>query len=463
MRRHTAEIEEGNMQKTEETPKSKYRVTAMYTAFLCVWTMYAFHSQSHIMTNVDGTVTTSLKLKGVDAERSRELVDDSLDQANALQLDDDDLDPMSAPNLLDGTTNPVDETIDMVDDTSWMTAEHLKLSSVSSRKYSTEPNTEFCKRLSPQGVNKAPIRIFIYQKGGGEQLVNILIHYLQALTYDEIVVIANEERDDDILSDYLYRDIVDKGIHFWQCSGSLTKKGPRWTEVMQQYQNYTEFLLPIDADEYLSIASPESAEVPHLIWNRPALQTALKALPPSGGKPYKTLDAKPVPVDCKNHPDADPVVPLFQKKHFSKFCAVPGISKGNLNCFAKNIFDSKEFESVDNGNHHGTKKKQKELRTKCENEGLESVYIPTNFVLVHYQVLQYSDWFLHLIKRVVDYKYMDCNDPNPSWPYFHVCNLYAKGLETNFSVNELTPLYEDLFCNNLRAYYQIDTMTPLSC
>ncbi len=466
----TSDIE-ANTERTGNTSNHRYGVVAFYTLFLVGWSLYAFDTQSHLVTKVDrffnrnsGDTTPGAGWDDVDVEGNPTILDDDNDL---------DLDPMNAPNLYDDSIDSSsggfgvatrDKKLKSPTSSSWVTAEHLKLSSVSSRKYSTEPETEFCTRVSTHGFNKAPLRIFIYQKGGGEQLVNILIHYLQALTYDEIVIITNEERDsDDILSDYLYRDIVAKGIHFWQCSGNLVRKGNRWTEVIQQYQNFTDFVLPIDADEYLSISSPETAEMPQLIWNRPALLDALKALPPSGGKPYKTLDAKPIPVDCKNHPDADPVVPLFDKRHYSKYCAVPGISQGKLNCFTKNIFEGKEFVSVDNGNHHGPKEREKEFRTTCENDGVEAVYIPTNFVLAHYQVLQYSDWFLHLIKRVVDYKYMDCSNPQPSWPYYHVCNLYAKGQETNFSVHELTPLYEDLFCENLRVYYDISTMTSLSC
>jgi hypothetical protein len=60
--------------------------------------------------------------------------------------------------------------------------------------------TESCVRLSTQDMGLAKFRIVVYQKQGGQQLVGLLVHYLQTLTYDEIVVIANEEGDN-ILED----------------------------------------------------------------------------------------------------------------------------------------------------------------------------------------------------------------------------------------------------------------------
>ncbi len=343
-------------------------------------------------------------------------------------------------------------------------AEHLSLSSVSSRQFTTDSDTtEGCKRLSPFGLNHAPLRIFIYQKNGGEQLVNILIHYLQALTYDEVVIIANEEDDgtDLLATNPFYEKVVGKGIHFWQCSGTLQYKGQRWTEVISQYKDKTDFVLPIDADEFLAIELNGDTTSASLAWDRPSLLSALKDLPPSGGKPYKTLDAKPIPVDCEGHPDR--IIPDVEGRHSPRHCNVPGITKGKFGCFAKNIFAGEDFTTVDNGNHHGPKEKTREWRMRCENEGLEAAYIPSNFVLIHYQVLDFNDWLIHMLKRVVDYKYeLDCDKPNPNWPPFHVCNAHAKSKAANFSVNEMTKIYNQMFCT-MRSSYDTSGITALAC
>mmetsp|Transcript_15407 Transcript_15407/g.17611 ORF Transcript_15407/g.17611 Transcript_15407/m.17611 type:complete len:422 (+) Transcript_15407:119-1384(+) len=343
-------------------------------------------------------------------------------------------------------------------------AEHLKLSPISGRKFDLPPTTDACKRLSPFGMGNAPIRIFIYQKKGGQQLVNILIHYLQALTYDEIVIIANEDDDggDLLESNAFYQNIVSKGIHFWQCAGSLQEKGKNWQQVINQYQDKTEFLLPIDVDEYLAIALPEEDTTkPTLVFDRISLLVNLKKLPSSGGKWYKTLDAKPLPVDCEDHPDG--IIPDFQKRYSPHHCNIPGITKGKMGCFNKNIIAGKDFTTLDNGNHHGPKEKTVEWRTNCETNGVESTYIPSNFVLIHYQVLDFSDWLIHMLKRVVDYKYeMDCDKPESNWPLFHVCNAHKTAKAANFSVHEMTKIYDSWFCV-MRSYYDTTGITTLSC
>merc|ERR1719296_176286 len=78
--------------------------------------------------------------------------------------------------------------------------------------YDVQDKTSGCVRLSTQAAGHAKYRIVVYQKQGGQQLVDILVHYLQALTYDEIIVIANE--DGDVLEDTpMYKEFMLKGIH----------------------------------------------------------------------------------------------------------------------------------------------------------------------------------------------------------------------------------------------------------
>ncbi len=370
------------------------------------------------------------------------------------------------------------DTVKVLDDTG--KSAHLGLSNISSRQHNTTlSETQGCKKLSPFGYNEAKLRIFIYQKQEGNNLANALTHYLQALTYDEVVIIANEEDDGTglLASNPLYEKMVSSGIHFWQCTGTLQDKGKRWTEVMTQYKDKTDFLLPIDVDEYLAIEVPPApsesesksdvetdatTKPPSLVWDRPSLLSSLKALPPSNGKPYKTLDAKPVPTDCEGRKGA--MIPEFDNKFSPRHCDIPSISQGNMGCFAKNIFAGKDFTSVDNGNHHGPKDKTSEWRLICETKSLEDVYIPSNFVLVHYQVLDFSDWLIHMLKRAVDYKYeLDCDKPNPNWPPFHVCNLHAKSKEANFSVHEMKNIYNHWVCSNRPGHYDINGIKTLSC
>ncbi len=340
-------------------------------------------------------------------------------------------------------------------------ADHLSLSSISSREFRTEPRTENCIRLSSHGLNRAPFRVFIYQKKGGEQLVNILVHYLQVLTYDEIVIIANEDEDGDLSDNFLYRDIISKGMHLWQCSGTMHVKGERWTEVIRQYQNKTDFVQPVDVDEYLTILSPETKS---LIWDRPSLITTLNNLPPaSRDKPYKTANSKPVPLDCEAH-NSNSIIDLG--KHKARHCLITGVTKAETACFSKVFFKGEFFHETDVGNHIGAYgRTQKQRVLKCRAEGVENTFIPTNFVLVHYQVLDFNDWFIHFIRRTVDDKRVQCEKvPEKGWLSFHPCTLIAEAFKTNFSIYHMKKVYKREVCErNSRSYYNTSSITTLTC
>jgi len=76
-----------------------------------------------------------------------------------------------------------------------------------SAAFEAEEKTENCVRLSTQAMDHAKFRIVVYQKQGGQQLIDLIVHYLQALTYDEIVVLANE--DGDILKTTpMYKELI---------------------------------------------------------------------------------------------------------------------------------------------------------------------------------------------------------------------------------------------------------------
>mmetsp|Transcript_5540 Transcript_5540/g.6803 ORF Transcript_5540/g.6803 Transcript_5540/m.6803 type:complete len:457 (-) Transcript_5540:742-2112(-) len=413
----------------------------------------AFETHLRLITLDDGIETFDI----IDLEESEERKDRETEEESGNDLES----LVTNPQKMRRLHTDKNEEMSLME-TQVQQADHLhqSRSSILTRKHKLVPTTEGCKRVSPHNADEAPLRIFIYQKKGGQQLVSNLIHYLQAMTYDEIVILTNEEGDN-ILSDPFYEDIVSKGIHMWQCSGTLLMKGNRWSEVMNQYQKLTDFLLPIDVDELLSISSPDLKNRT-LTWDRPTLLSTLDSLPSSGGKPYKTLDAKPVPIDCDK--DSDGPTLDFDRKYMSRHCMVPGITRGKKGCFAKNIFEGKTFTTVDNGNHHGPKEKTPEFRSICEKGNFDQVYIQTTFVLVHYQVVDFGDWLTHLLKRAVDYQYeMNCDEPNPNWPSHHVCNLYAQGKAVNFSISEMKKTYKGMLCANKALHYDTSHINALSC
>eukprot|EP00978_Attheya_sp_CCMP212_P028538 scaffold98809_cov31-Attheya_sp.AAC.1 len=333
---------------------------------------------------------------------------------------------------------------------------HAHLSIVPRRNNIAASRTENCVRLSSHGFDDAQFRIVIYQKQGGQQLLDLLVHYLQALTYDEIVLVANE--DGDILEDtLLLKEIISKGVHVWQCIGTHLDKGDRWTQVIKQYQNATDFIQPVDVDEYLAILSPKNTSI---IWTRQSLLTTLENLPPSNGNPYKTHDSKPVPLDCNPNEIGNQPNLL---KHQAQHCSIAGFTKPTMGCNNKIFFRGKDFQKTDTGNHFGLP----ECFETCIKKGVEASFQPTNFVLLHYQTLNFQDWLVHALRIAHDENFnrLDLLDSEPcpdgSEPW-QACPLFREFLALNFSLYDIRSRYHEMVCH-LRADLDARGVTTLSC
>ena len=328
-----------------------------------------------------------------------------------------------------------------------------------SATFEAEQKTENCLRLSTQPMGHAKFRIVVYQKQGGQQLIDLIVHYLQALTYDEIVVVANE--DGKILETTpVYKELISKGIHLWQCIGSRDEKGDLWTQVVTQYKDTSDFLQPTDVDEYLALLSPTNST--SLLWDRTSLHAALDELPLSNGRPYKTLDSKPTPHDCENGGDMVKKKPLDLLKYQPLHCKLSGFSKPKDNCYNKVFFRGSEFTETDLGNHFGSIK----FLNACEKEGLEAGFQPTSFVLIHYQTLDFHDWLVHALRMATDAKFnrLDLDDKCPKGhdKPWHSCVIFRELVDLNFSLYGIRELYHNKGCN-VESYLDAAGVTTLTC
>jgi len=339
--------------------------------------------------------------------------------------------------------------------------DHLRDSNIS-RPNESSSSTENCIRLSPHGHGHAQFRIIIMQKHGGQQLIDQIVHYLQALTYDEIVVVAHGEGNTP-LTVMLIQEYVSKGVHLWRCDGDFFTRGDQWSQVIQQYQNTSDYVQGLDVDEYLTILTPNKTS---LVWNRLSLHTALKNLPPSSGKPYKTLMSTVLPVDCPKTQLSRNAPLSSLTKHQARHCRITGLTEGGLSCFNKVFFRGEDFVKTDNGNHHGTTKLGGSNRRICEEKGVEAAYVPTNFVLVHLQVLDFQDWFVHAVKVATDLgvnsfdKSSVCPaGQNKPW---NPCPRFKRFFAANFSAYELRSMYFKEACVK-KPFYDMDGITTMSC
>lgn len=301
-----------------------------------------------------------------------------------------------------------------------------------------------CVRQTNHTRRHALMRVIVFQKDGQMQLQNLISHYIQALRYDEIVIINHDGNDPFTL------EIIDQyaqlGVHVWNCNGTMEEvmkadelaKGQMWSDVISMYKSDSEFLLPVDVDEHLMLRMGAKPGSPfhngsYITWNRDDLSKALSQLSTSG-KFYKTANATVIPYDC-------------------------GMSKSQIRvnrtmvpiCIAKIFFRGVDFNGTDAGNHYGIPRD--EFAYKCQNDGVENVYEITNFIMVHHQVTCFNDWLLHSLrvaneKGLTD-KAVNCSQQD-SRRVVEICNLWHSFAADNFSVWKMKDIYQDRVCSMLR-------------
>ena len=333
---------------------------------------------------------------------------------------------------------------------------HDHLNTPPSTTFEAEQNTEKCVRLSTQAMGHAKFRTVVYQKHGGQQLIDFITHYLQALTYDEIVVVANE--DGNILEDTpLYNELISKGVHLWQCIGTHADKGNLWTQVLKQYKDTSDFIQPADVDEYLALVSPTNET--SLLWDRTSLHTALDELPLSDGKPYKTIDSKPVPRDCKNALENPNPLDLADTKYQARHCTVSGFTVPEISCHNKVFFRGSEFTETDTGNHFGST----DFLKACTEEGLEAGFQPTNFVLINYQALDFKDWLIRALRMATEENFnrFDIDKcPEGHDQKWHECVIFGEMVALNFNLYDIRALYQQRMCN-VGAHFDVAGVTKI--
>jgi hypothetical protein len=184
-------------------------------------------------------------------------------------------------------------------------------------------------------------------------------------------------------------------------------------------------------DEYLALISPTDSK--SLVWDRSSLHSALDKLPVSNGKPYKTIDSKPVPLDCNKNIGNE----FKHLKHQGRHCNLAGFSKPVWGCYNKIFYRSEDFKETDIGNHFG----QVESLRKCEKEGVEAAFQPTNFVMLHNQSMDFQDWLVHALRMATDAKFnqLDLDKcPKGNDQPWHSCPIFRDFLKaTTSSVSSL--------------------------
>lgn len=314
-------------------------------------------------------------------------------------------------------------------------------------------------------------RFVIFQRDLGLRLRHQVSHYRSILPYDSLVIINHVGTDQNTLKDLKY--YADKGAHVWNCTGDFHFKGDMWTAVTKEYQNVSDFLFPLDGDEYLTIFQKDANGHPSLSWTYEDLEKELWHMNRIGemGKPFKMLKSLPFPSDCdlsihlKNNnieAIATHLSTMERASSSSPFCEIQYTSSDiDQYCYNKCAYRGDDFIGVDSGNHG-----LDQFVSPCRKEygfskitddawpidpsAKNNTFNLSNLTLVHLQLTKFSDYLEHGLRGTSDYginKYgfqsFDCDDLSKGDAY---CKKWNHFLNVSLDYYKLKTLYQKEAC-----------------
>jgi hypothetical protein len=334
------------------------------------------------------------------------------------------------------------------------------------QQHTTYPTTTHagCTLLTNTTHYHAKMRFIVFQRDSSEQLHDLIVYYSQVVPLDSLVVIdhlGENERTKQILN--LYSSM---GMHVWRCEKEWDLKEKMWTSVVQVYQNTSDFVFPIDVDEYLAVKTYDEEDQkgkPKLVWTRKALYKELDTLLEQyDGRPFKTWWTQPVSPDCPSLSDSglesnQQLIPL--NSFHSKQCSISeAVEDPDYYCMAKVFTKGSEYVSTDTGNHFGATSKLKgnpDLFQACRkyitDKKLPNPYFQTNLSLVHMQDLTFHDWVMHHMRGASSYDFnkfgremaqMECKYRKGS----HYCRSWVAMAKTNFGYWNMESVFQEMQC-----------------
>mmetsp|Transcript_4242 Transcript_4242/g.6452 ORF Transcript_4242/g.6452 Transcript_4242/m.6452 type:complete len:335 (+) Transcript_4242:223-1227(+) len=243
---------------------------------------------------------------------------------------------------------------------------------------SSEDNSELLANVNVNVNANAKLALatfIVFQSNTGHQLQNFMAYYSQVIPLQNIVIIDHQTdilNADEYTTSLLHK-FNDLGAHIWHCEGSFAHKAEMWSWVTNRYTHSSEWVFPLDIDEYIAIAvnkpmkkgSSQDIGKEVLSWNKADFENALLKLKDTG-KPFKMEKGDVYPVDCKFDQDFQTVqnanVPssskgvstvLYDKSPMQKIKYVGRRKEQRIRCMDKVFFRGKDFNFTDTGNHFG--------------------------------------------------------------------------------------------------------------
>ena len=352
-----------------------------------------------------------------------------------------------------------------------------------------------CQLKPPSNHTHALARFIIFQRDLGDKLQDLIAHYTKAVSYDSMVIIDHNGISQSAQLDLQH--YAKRGAHIWRCEGSFDYKADMWSDVVASYKEKSDFLFPIDGDEYMTIlrdgGDDEGSHSLH--WTYEDLSRELKYLGEVGkkGLPFKTIRSIPIPSDCnmEDHP-GKALMGGEQKGHAkladkfdggapSPMCQLQYTASDKRHyCYNKCFYRGNEFKEVDKGNHGIPEF----LRSCIEEYGLfrdpsskrvgpidlnstvDATFSLSNLTLLHLQTNGFSDFVLHRLRGASDkgFNQIDngVNDHTPCDPdgsSGHYCHGWNAFVGVSFDYYKLKEMYQKEVC--MKYDPKISMLIPL--
>jgi hypothetical protein len=249
---------------------------------------------------------------------------------------------------------------------------------------------DFLYYLKPieKNINKnLQVKIFSFQKD--EELVKEWIeHHSEIFGIENLYIIDHDSSSKTV---NIYKQFIQKGLNIINYKGDFANKHSVLTEIMLEHKNDTDFLIPIDGDEFIFINKNGT-----FTDNKFLIKSYLERTGNLIGKFKMTsyenmlekLDTKNIFIECK----------YFRKQKMKQK-------------MKKTYFPSKYFVKTDQGNHSG-------LISKNNN-----ILIDSDLILIHYSRKSYENYVQKIKRGVTAYK----ENRGPGRIWFLNYNLYKRG------------------------------------
>lgn len=305
---------------------------------------------------------------------------------------------------------------------------------------------------SHNNKNNSIIKIFTIQKNTADDLRIWSNYHGNIFGYTSIHIIDHHSSDIKTLT--ILNELSKLGVTIHIMDDSFDKKHLYLTNIMNQFKNVSDILIPIDIDEYIAIKDGKENKI-KLYDNKDMIINEINNLP-HDGRTYKFINSISKPLDCINKK----IKNISQSVCSSKsFYITPwwNIIYSDTTKFWKTFYEAKSFLSTDQGNHFGS-------TTRCPKysnvKEPECRYI-TNLVLLHYHVKSCSHYIQKMSTRSEAYGFTNETNCEKVPAGMHYCLRYKDILLTKDS-NQCYQ-YHQISCNMDSPIINFDAIYKKYC